>query len=87
MVLLHPTTPLIGVIGGLAAFAIAVALFVVLRRRIRREPTKRPQSALHEPEGASPYKSGDNTAQGVPGNLMHQKLYVSLRSAVRFVLY
>ncbi|KAF9646150.1 hypothetical protein BDM02DRAFT_288023 [Thelephora ganbajun] len=70
-----------GVIGGLAVLVMAIALFVVLRRRLRREPAKMPPSTLYGPEGASPYRPGDITAQSttkpsfVPNHLMHQRLY------------
>ena len=79
---------LIGVIGGLAALAVAIALFVVFRRRSRREAAKKPPSTLYGPEGASPYRPGDTTAQPTvapsftPDHSMHQRLYVSLRSSV-----
>lgn len=79
----------IGVVGGLAALSVAITLFVVLRRRLRREATNSPPSTLYGPEGASPYRPGDTiTAQPTvaptltPDHSMHQRLYVSLRRVV-----
>ena len=77
------TTCPIGVVGGLAALAIAIALFVVLRRRSRRKAANKPPSTLYGTEGASPYTPGSITTQPTPApsftpdHLAHQKLYVS----------
>ena len=82
-----------GVIGGLAALAIAVTLFVALRYRFRRVAAKRPPSTLYGSEGASPNKPENTAAQSTitPGfaadHPMHQKFYVSPRSVVRSALY
>jgi hypothetical protein len=91
-ILLHLTTPSIGVVGGVAAFGIAAVLLMALRHKLRHRNAKGPKFTLDEPE-APPYKSGDNTAQltvpsgHVPDQSISQKFYVSLRSAVDFVVY
>lgn len=90
MISSHLTTSLVGVIGGLAAFAIAIALFAVLYRRLRHGGTKRPNSIPYKSEGASLDRPRDTITQPTvlpslaPGHSMHPKLYVSLWRAVYF---
>jgi hypothetical protein len=92
--LLHPKTPLIGVVGGLAAVGIAAVLLMALHHRLRHERVRRPQTTLNELE-APPDSPVDNTAQPTapPGLVSDQPMRqiqtpdVSLRSAIYFVLY
>lgn len=90
MVLLHRTTPWTGVIGGVVAVALAIALFLVFRHR--RKTTKNPQTTAFGPEGRSPYMPGDVVTQApisprLSSQQTNQKLYVSLQSTIGFEFY
>jgi len=88
VVLCNFATSSTGVVGALAALTIAVALFVALRYRHRRKVAERRPSTLYGSEGVSTYQPESAIAQPTitpnlaPNQSMHQKLYVSPRSAI-----